>query len=213
MLSNALMNRIGYEPYLQSRNDPYFNFPETEDIVGEGVKKMKGYISNISLEELQKKRESFWGTRVEGNKQTWNFLKEICEMRDASSDDIEAMLAAYEIRPYRNCINVTYDSSGALYEIPNYCIHDPKVYDLPENHKVKPKEKEITFICRKGIDQAKIKKTNYSLVLDIKTILSKKYKTTKEKIRLFFGGKELKNEKELWFYNLDDDCVVSFMIS
>ena len=33
-------------PYLQSRNDPNFNFPEvTEDIyVGLGLKKMKGYI-------------------------------------------------------------------------------------------------------------------------------------------------------------------------
>ena len=41
---------------------------------------MKAYISPISKEDLDKKRISFWGTRTEGNEQTWMFLKQLCEM-------------------------------------------------------------------------------------------------------------------------------------
>ena len=43
------------------------------------------------------------------------------------------MLEAYDLIPYKNCINVSYDELGGLYEIPNYCVHDPMVYDLPED--------------------------------------------------------------------------------
>ena len=75
--NNEVQNAFlpNFQPYLQSKNDPSFNFPEVKEnkYVGIGLKKMKGYISNISEEELKKKREAFWGTRVEGNKQTWNF--------------------------------------------------------------------------------------------------------------------------------------------
>ena len=65
-------------PYLQSNQDINFNFPEVkEDIfVGKGLKKMKGYICPISKEDLDKKRISFWGTRVEGNEQSLDIFKE-----------------------------------------------------------------------------------------------------------------------------------------
>lgn len=43
---------------------------------------MKGYKSNLSKEDLQKKRNEFWGTRVEGNSETWEFLKNICENQE-----------------------------------------------------------------------------------------------------------------------------------
>lgn len=43
---------------------------------------MKGYVSNIPLEKLMDKREEFWGTRVEGNKETWEFLKLICNSKE-----------------------------------------------------------------------------------------------------------------------------------
>ena len=204
-----------FQPYLQSKNDPYFNFPEVKEnkYVGEGLKKMKGYISNISKEELIKKREAFWGTRVEGNQQTWNFLKEICEMPSEDDNNLEAMLQAYDLTPYRNCINVSYDALGGLYEIPNYCIHDPMVYDIPEENKEKPPEKNIQFKARHGSKHYKLKSSNYTSVQKTKMSIAKKVDTTFEKIRLFFSGKEMKNDKELWNYNVDNDVVIMVMVS
>ena len=139
-------NRIQFQPYLQSKSNPNFNFPEVEDeqYSGSGIKQMKGYISNISKEELLKKRKEFWETRIEGNKDIWAFLQRICEEPEFEKQDVSEYLKAMEIVPYSNCINVTYDSLGYLYEIPNYCINMPLKYDLPGDDKNKPKDnKEI----------------------------------------------------------------------
>lgn len=211
-IRNALISN--FQPYLQSKNDPFFNFPEVEGnkYVGKGLKRMKGYISNIPKEELKKKREAFWGTRVEGNAQTWNFLKEICEMPEGEESNLKAMLQAYDLTPYKNCINVSYDALGGLYEIPNYCIHDPMVYDIPEDNKSKPEEKKIKFKARYGNRHITLKSSNYSTVKKIKTSIAKKLETTFDKIRLFFSGKEMKNELQIWNYNVDNDVVIMIMV-
>jgi len=211
-IRNALIQN--FQPYLQSKNDPYFNFPEVKEkkYVGKGLKRMRGYISNIPEDELKKKREAFWGTRVEGNAQTWNFLKELCEMPDGEEQNLEAMLQAYDLTPYKNCINVSYDALGGLYEIPNYCIHDPLIYDIPEKHKEKPEQKKISFKARHGAKHIKIKSTNYSSVKKIKMSLAKKIGTTSDKIRLFFSGKEMKDDLEIWNYNVDNDVVIMVMV-
>ena len=202
------------QPYLQSNNDPNFNFPEVEgDIyVGVGLKKMKAYISPIKKEDLEKKRNAFWGTRTEGNEQTWNFLKELCQMPPGEEENILPMLEAYNLIPYKDCINITYDSLGALYEIPNYCINDPYKYEIIEEEKEKPKEEKVKFHLRKGTKQIKITCSNYSNVEKVKAKVANKVGVGEEKIRLFFYGKELKNNYELWNYNISPDCVVTVMI-
>ena len=202
------------EPYLHSTRDPNFNFPEiTEEIfVGKGLKKMKGYISPISKEDLEKKREAFWGTRIEGNQQTWNFLKELCEMPEGEEDNMIAMLEAYDLIPFNECINITYDSLGAIYEIPNYCINEPYKYELIEDKKEKPDEQKISFHLRKGNHQTKIKCSNYEKIEKIKDKIAKRRNTEINKIRLFYYGKEMKNDFELWNYNVCEDCVVMLML-
>ena len=79
--SNPRINEIvnsnnmvsGSMPYLPSNNDPNFNMPLIgkfissyllilEDvIVGEGLKQMRGYISNIPMNQIEKKRAEYWG--------------------------------------------------------------------------------------------------------------------------------------------------------
>jgi hypothetical protein len=198
------------EPYLQTKNNPNFNFPEVKDniYVGKGLRKMKGYISIVTKEELEKRRRAFWGTRIEGNSQVWNFLKELCELPLGEEKNMKAMLEANEITPLQKCINVTYDKAGEDYEIPNYCINEPVSYDLPEMHVKKPDKKLICFHVRKGIKQIKIKSPNNALVDKIKRNIANKMEVKEENIRMFFGGKELKNGNELWKYNIDDNCVV-----
>ena len=173
---------------------------------------MKGYISPISKEDLDKKRISFWGTRTEGNEQTWQFLKQLCEMPPDEEDNITVMLEAYGLVPYNNCLNIIYDTSGFLYEIPNYCINDPYKYEIVENEKERPKEEKITFKL-KGTHKTKITCTNYETVQKIKAKIGKKYNVEIDKIRLFFYGKEMKNDLEIWNYNVSQDCVVILMIS
>ena len=215
VIQQSLTNtRRRFEPFLQSKQDPNFNFPEVEEdiFIGNGLKKMKGYISPISKEDLDKKRISFWGTRTEGNEQTWEFLKQVCEMPSEEDENINVMLEAYGLIPYNNCINITYDASGALYEIPNYCINEPYKYEIVENEKEKPKEEKVSFRL-KGTHKTKITCSNYETIEKVKQKIGKKYKVEIDKIRLFFYGKELKNDLELWNYNVSNDCVVILMIN
>ena len=111
---------------------------------------------------------------------------------------------------------MTYDTFGGLYEIPNYCIHFPSKYDLPENHKEKPKE-EITlrFVVRKGMDTLKVENSNFMKVKVLKKFLAKNFpniNVKSKKIRLFFGGKEMEDEEEIWFYNVGNDSIVLLMV-
>ena len=215
VIQQSLTNtRRRFEPFLQSKQDPNFNFPEVEEdiFIGNGLKKMKGYISPISKEDLDKKRISFWGTRTEGNEQTWEFLKQVCEMPSEEDENINVMLEAYGLIPYNNCINITYDASGALYEIPNYCINEPYKYEIVENEKEKPKEEKVSFRL-KGTHKTKITCSNYETIEKVKQKIGKKYKVEIDKVRLFFYGKELKNDLELWNYNVSNDCVVILMIN
>lgn len=67
------------EPYLESRNDPFFNFEEIEDFyVGKGIKKTKAFICPISREELDKKISDFWESRRDNSREIWEILRIIC---------------------------------------------------------------------------------------------------------------------------------------
>ena len=202
------------EPYLQSKINPSFNFPEIdkETYIGTGIKRIKAYKSNIPEAELKKRRNEFWETRIEGNIDTWNFLREICENKDSDDNDIKAFLEANDIITYKNSINVNYDAYGFLYDIPNYCIQDPFLYDLPNENKIKPKMENIKIFIWKEGKLIKIKESNYLNVGELKKMLSESFKCSDDKIRLFFGGKEMKNDKELWFYNITSDCTIMSMI-
>ena len=125
---------------------------------------------------------------------------------------MNAMLEAYDLIPLNNCINITYDSLGGLYEIPNYCINEPYKYEIVEDKKERPSEKKITFHLRKGIHQTKIKCSNYSKIEKIKDKIAKRKNIDINKVRLFFYGKEMKNNFELWNYNICEDCVVMMML-
>ena len=207
-----------FEPYLQSKNDPSFNYPELEnEYIGIGLKRMKGYISPINLEKLKKVREDFWSSRIEGDEKIWNILKNICNDESLKENDIKEILKVSGIIPYRNCINIVYDSKGALYEIPNYCINQPSQYKIEEIEydKNKPKEEVINVIIRYYNNQFKFKISNWKNIIQLKEniIKIKDYKNVNiENIRLFFGGKELNDIQELWFYNIVNKSIIQMLI-
>ena len=207
-----------YEPYLQSKQDENFNYKEVDDeYVGVGVKRMKGYICPVSHEELEKIREDFWSSRIEGNKSIWEILHMICNDNSLNIDDIDSFMKSSNIVTYKGCINVTYDSKGFLYEIPNYCINDPLRYEIKEEeNKNMPNKENIEIKIRCFSDEGKIKINNYENIEKLKELINNS-KTLKNKyklddgIRLFFGGKELQNQKQIWFYNIENKSIVQML--
>ena len=193
-------NFSNFEPYLQSRNDPNFNYPELEnEYIGIGLKRMKGYISPINLEKLKKVREDFWSSRIEGDEKIWNILKNICNDESLKENDIQEILKVSGIIPYRNCIN------------------QPSQYKIEEIEydKNKPKEEVINVIIRYYNNQFKFKISNWKNIIQLKEniIKIKDYKNVNiENIRLFFGGKELNDIQELWFYNIVNKSIIQMLI-
>ena len=183
---------------------------------------MKGYICKFTPEELKRKRIEFWGilnnlgTRTEGNVEVWQFLENICSSNEYDDQSIKGFLAALEIRPYKDCINICYDNAGAIYEIPNYCINDPIEYDIvtSKSYKNRPAEKEIKLKVKNYNTSIEIncKNTNTVLELKGKVFSSGKFDAKSvESIRMFYGGKELHNIEELWFYSIDDESSIQVM--
>lgn len=129
------------------------------------------------------------------------------------------MLKAGGIVLYHECIDIAFDFQGTIYEIPNYCINDPSQYDIPEIEYSKeiPEKRDIEIFVRHVIEQCPIKITNLNTIKDLKEELIKKYKnltegTTEKHIRFFFGGRELQDEKGLWFYNIDNKNIIQLLL-
>jgi hypothetical protein len=74
-------------------------------------------------------------------------------------------LKAADIIPFNNCINITYDSRGYYYEVPNYCINPPSKYDIVHNieNKIKP-ENKIAIVTVRKIPDEKLK-NNYLQII------------------------------------------------
>ena len=131
-----------------------------------------------------------------------------------SLEDIDGYMKASNIVTYKGCINVTYDNKGYLYEIPNYCINDPVEYiKLEEKKPTENKDINIEIRCL-NIEE-KITINNYNKISDLKDDIKKCETFIKnymlDNIRLFFGGKELLDEKEIWFYNIEDDSIIQML--
>jgi hypothetical protein len=140
-----------------------------------------------------------------------------CKIKFICIADLKEFLNAAGVTPLNNCINLTYDATGFYYEIPNYCINDPYKYDCPNKKKFiqKPKETNINIIIRKVIQEKSYTVSNISLVGDLKNYISKNFENSEikiELIRLFYGGKELNNNDELWLYNIFEGSIVQMMV-
>lgn len=130
--------------------------------------------------------------------------------------DIKEFLNAAGVTPINNCINLTYDSRGYYYEVPNYCINDPYVVELPPHlEKKRPNENLIEIIVRKVVEDKKYQIKNTSKVSELKAQVSHnffEYEVEINNLRLFFGGKELNNDEELWYYRIDEGSIVIMLV-
>jgi hypothetical protein len=124
---------------------------------------------------------------------------------------------AFKLDTLNGKISCCLGNEGFKYEIPEYCIHEPYEYKIIPAPKVKGnpyRVKTISLYIRRGKDQVIVLCKNTWTVLELKnsiTNIGKTRITEFDKLRLFFGGKELQNIQELWSYNIDDDHVIQLL--
>ncbi|KAM3136691.1 Ubiquitin domain-containing protein 2 [Paramecium bursaria] len=183
-------------------------FKILKEETGEDFKKTKAYISYISEQELQKFRNHFWETRVEGQQEIWQILRNVVK---EDIQNAKAMIEAMDIKLINNSLQSVYDHKGKRYDIPIFCINDPQKYDVREQ--IKSGVGLIPILVR----SPKFNGQDLKIEIDLQNqveVLKNQIKEQKQvkTLRLFFGGMELKDKNLLSEYNLkENDIVIAFL--
>jgi len=121
------------------------------------------------------------------------------------------------VTPLKDCLSLTFDTRGYYYEIPNYCINFPFKYEIGSNieNKVKPENKIVFVIVRKTIEDQIYDIEILQKVIHLKEKISQNFLgqiIDVRLIRLFYAGKELNDNEELWTHKIEDDSIIMLMI-
>lgn len=179
---------------------------------GLGCRRTPAWDCTVTQEELIRKREEFWDTRVEGDLECWKLLRMACEAADSAS--AETIVHAGGLTLAQGTIQVCYDSTGRKYELPPYVINEPVCFRPPEENAVVAIPNEtyhLTLRSTKAPDMSVIMNSLQQAV-HLKEVFSAKTNIAIDKVRLFFNGKELKNNMPLGKAQLTNEVVVQVMV-
>jgi hypothetical protein len=116
------------------------------------------------------------------------------------------LLDATEIRLENTNMTTVFDRHGIRYEIPIFVINDPVGFNegkmAPSRRKKETVEEEISFKIRcfnVSHNDTDMKLVNTTTIGELKAIYNDTLETKLgvEVMRVFFGGKELKNEETI----------------
>lgn len=68
-------------------------------------------------------------------------------------------------------------------------------------------------MIKKGANKLELQVSNLVRIKDLKEIVAQSniYIEDINKVRLFFGGKELKNDKQVYFYNIEESNIIQML--
>ena len=139
----------------------------------------------------------------------WGALQAACVEPDP--DKAESILKSYNLTLNNGLIQQTYDDRGYRYDLPPFVINPAVKYGESKplakvNSPVKAEFLELTFRIAGGPD-LKIKVRSDNNVKSVKEKYLENANINKE-IRLFFNGKELKDEFLLGHYSIPNNVVL-----
>ena len=175
-------------------------------VSGIGCKQTPSWETQFSAEEVAKKREEFWDTRVEGNLEVWQVLRQALGEEPSQA---ESIINAAGLKMPGGLIMQVYDSLGQRYCLPPFVINEPLRYGTEKKlEPLKTSEKYLDFIIRScKREDFKAKVSNYLSVKELKDMYGNL------EARLFFNGKELVDSACLGHYNIENGVVVQALIS
>jgi hypothetical protein len=80
---------------------------------------------------------------------------------------------------------------------------------------MKPLENKINVKVRKVIDEKIYSISNYNLIKDLKEAVAANFfehPVEMNKVRLFYGGKDLCDTEEVWTYKIEDESIILLLI-
>jgi hypothetical protein len=185
---------------------------------------MQGYKCELKIDVLIKLREEFWGIyfdfiifynlalKIKQKPLIWKALR-LASLTDHIKS--ENILKQHNLQTLNGCINKCKDNESNIYNIPNFCINDPffEKEILPE-HELDFKNPDLKI--KINLYDLYANKTTHTtmpsnitglgikqLYADLESINIDEYK-----IRLLFGGGEIKDEEFLYQHKIHDDYTI-----
>lgn len=205
--------------YTNEINETFYDMEEIEgDIyVGNGIKRMKAYKCDLTIDELNKRREKFWNTVTDCNNnknwKNWNIIR-----RAITYDEVRGsiLLNEYDIKCKNGCIDHLIDKEGNEYKVPNYCINEPYFERELGKEDIKDDINNIIFYgnYKGNIFNFEFKVSNKLTGKELKNIIKNKRELDiNTNIRLFENGFEIKDEDYLYQHKLNNNSNVHLVIN
>jgi hypothetical protein len=104
--------------------------------------------------------------------------------------------------------------TGIVYTLPNYIINDPLFKKETKEKEVIEKQIKVYLVNVTKDIKHSIKISNKSKGIELKQRFfdHSKYKENEYKIRLLFGGFEIKDDEYLFTYNLESGSIIQISI-
>lgn len=211
------MGNINNKHQIESKDADLFNdMEEWENGIycGIGIKKMKAYKCNLTLNELNKRRERFWKLKTNPKNFNWTIWIIIHQAVVYDEHRSSLLLEEYEIKPLNGCINHLIDKLGNKYDIPNFCINDPYYErDINQNN-IEKCNLKIKFYTYGNESPKFLEVINTMTGKDLKEKYKNKFMVNKDKnIRMFISGVEIKNEQFLYQHNINKEKPIYVIIN
>jgi hypothetical protein len=210
------------EPTSNNKQAVCHDYTESPDtFAGDGIKRTKAWQGTISNGQLRERREEFWRSRKEGNRDIWRSIRQAIE---ADHESAPIILDMSQITHESNSLSVCYDSTGFRYEIPVWVINDPVKFSghelISQMNKIlrasttAPSDSDLELKLRtvSNPQDVTISISNAVKVKLLKQMYCKQKNLSVGSIRLFFGGKELNDDSCISDYNLENGMVIQVFI-
>jgi len=176
-----------------------------------GIKRMRAYKCTLKIDELNNLREHFWSVKISINER-YRFLRQAILY---DSDKCEEYISKNGFYTIDGCINNCSDFTKYIYNIPNYCINEPYFEKILVN--VDKNKQPINLrVFLKYNDQSESFEINDHYTG--KMLKNEYYEKQKQndngnnflKIRLFFGGNEIKDDEYLYQHKILNNYCIQF---
>lgn len=197
----------------------YTESPDT--FAGDGIKRTKAWQGTISNGQLRERREEFWRSRKEGDRDVWRCIRQAIE---ADHESAVVILDMNQITHQNDSLSVCYDNSGFRYEIPAWVINDPVKFSgqelISQMNKIvrastsAPSDADLELKLRtvSNPQDVTISISSAAKVKLLKQMYCNQKNLSVGSIRLFFGGKELNDDSCISDYNLENGMVIQVFI-
>ena len=198
----------------QLNEEEFTDMPEVNGnkYVNYGIKRMKAYICNLNIDELNNLRDKFWKSRISINER-FKFIRQAVLYDNNKCEDY---LLKNGFIIINGCVNKCTDNTKFIYKIPNYCINDP--YFEKELDKIDSKrdKKQVNVNLKLGDIKEQFIFFDDISGLEIKEEQIKRKKLNNDyigKIRLFFGGNEIHEKDLLYQHKIKDNYTIQININ